>query len=492
MKKQTQWHSLYVIFMIIICSIFFFNSEETAYATSETLLRQQLSALTQHPELVGVSVGISVRNATDGHVIYMYRGDDRLSPASSMKLVTSAAALQILGQSYRFSTEIYTDGKQKGNVLKGNLYIRGKGDPTLHEKDFTKIAISLKKMGIRKIKGEIRADDTWYDHTRLSLDLPWSDEQEYYGAQISGLTVSPNADYDAGTVIVQVKPGKAIGKPAKITLIPQTDFVEIINKTKVGKPDSKNTIQIVREHGSNRITLNGTMPLHSKAEKTWVSLWEPTGYALDLFKKSLEKQGIKITGRHTYWKVPSKHKKLLTDYSPTLATILVPYMKFSNNTVSETLVKEIGRIKRGKGSWHKGLAVIQEEFAELGIEEDSILMRDGSGLSHVNFITANALTRLLYEAQFKPWYSTYRNSLPVAGISDRAIGGTLKNRMRGTVAQGNVLAKTGTLSTVSSLTGYVCGGKGNKYVFSILINHTREDQRVKHIEDQLAIILASH
>ena len=491
MEKQIKWLSTWIfsiIMMFLGWSLFIVE----VHASSESLLSYQLSKLVTHPDLRGASVGISVRDASDGQIIYMHNGDARLRPASSLKLVTSAAALQILGHQYRFSTEIYSDGKLKKGILNGNLYIRGKGDPTLRAKDLTKLAVAIKQMGIEKIKGNVIADDTWYDPVRLSMDMPWTDEQEYYGAQISGLTVSPNIEYDAGTVIIHVKPGKTIGKPSLVKVIPDTDYVEVINKTKVGKPDSKKTLKIIRDHGSNKIILTGTMPLHSKTEETWISIWEPSGYALDLFVKSLEKQGIVTTGKNLYGKVSAKHKKLITDYSPTLGTILVPYMKLSNNTISEILVKEIGRVKRGKGSWNKGLSVIEDEFAGLGIEKESILMRDGSGLSHINLITANSLTRLLYEAQFKPWYDTYMNALPIAGMSDRGIGGTLRNRMQGTAAQDKVIAKTGTMSTVSSLTGYVRGEKGNKYVFSILINNTREDQQVKQIEDQLAIILASH
>ena len=493
MKKLVKWCLLcMIIFIIFFHFVSPLGKEELANATSDSQLSFKISKLLSHPDLKGASIGISVRSASNGQVIYMHNGDARLRPASSLKLVTSAAALQILGENYRFSTEIYTDGKQKGNVLKGNLYIRGKGDPTLLEKDLKDIAVTLEKLGIKKIKGDLIADDTWYDHTRLSMDMPWSDEQEYYGAQISGLTTSPDEDYDAGTVIVEVKPGKRTDKAATVTLIPQTDYVKIINKTNVGKDDSKNTLKIVRKHGNNQIILTGTIPFHSEATKHWISVWDPTGYTLDLLKKSIEKQGIKMTGESKYGKIPAQHTKLITDYSPKLGTLLVPYMKLSNNTISEVLVKEIGRVKGGEGSWDKGLSVIEGQFDELGIERDAIHMRDGSGLSQVNMISANALTQLLYKVQFKSWYSSYINALPVAGISNRNVGGTLRNRMKGTQAQGKVLAKTGTISMASSLSGYVQGEYGNKYVFSIIINNAKEDHQLKKIEDELAVILAGN
>ncbi len=488
-----EWLSVFMIVMVIsFCIICPLNLTEHVDATGGNQLNTKINKLINHPDLKGASVGISVRNASNGKLIYKHNGDTRLRPASSMKLVTSAAALQLLGENYRFSTEIYTDGKQKGSTLKGTVYIRGKGDPTLGEKDLDNIALALKKKGIKKIKGNLVADDTWYDQIRLSVDMPWSDEQEYYGAQISGLTASPNTDYDAGTIIVQVKPSNKVGKAASVTTIPKIGYVKILNKTKIGKANSKNTVKITRKHGSNAITVTGNVPQNSGTANTWVSVWEPTRYTLDLFKKSLEKQGIKITGDSTYGTIPSKRTKLITDYSPKLGKILVPYMKLSNNTISEILVKEIGRKSGNSGSWNKGLSIIESQFAELGIEHDAILMRDGSGLSHVSMISANALTNLLYKAQSKPWYKTYKDALPVAGNSDRNVGGTLRNRMRGTPAQGKVIAKTGTISTVSSLTGYVKGGKGNKYVFSIIINNAKKEKQLKQIEDQLAVILASN
>lgn len=493
MYKQMKWLCLLMVVMFIsFSSVSSLKKDEASNAAGGSQLNSKIAKVLSHPDLKGASIGISVRNASNGKIIYKHNGDTRLRPASSMKLVTGAAALQLLGENYRFKTEIYTDGKQKGSTLKGNIYIRGKGDPTLGEKDLDNIALALKKKGIKKIKGNLVADDTWYDQIRLSLDMPWSDEQEYYGAQISGLTFSPNADYDAGTLILQVKSGNKVGKAASVTMNPKTDYVKISNKTKVGKVNSRNTIKIHRKHGSNGITVTGNVPLNSSATKTWISVWEPTRYTLDLFKRSLEKQGIKITGNYTAGKIPAKPTKLATDYSPKLGTILVPYMKLSNNTVSEVLVKEMGRVKGKVGSWDKGLSIIEGQFANLGIGNDAILMRDGSGLSHVSMISANALTNLLYKAQTKPWYKTYKNALPVAGNSDRSVGGTLRNRMKGTAAQGKVIAKTGTISTVSSLTGYVKGKQGNKYVFSIIINNAKKENQLKKIEDQLAVILASN
>src|SRR6185437_16571183 len=173
-----------------------------------------------------------------------------------------------------------------------------------------------------------------------------------------------------------------------------------------------------------------------------------------------------------------------------LRELFVPFMKLSNNGHAEVLVKEMGRLQGGSGSWDKGLAVIDSTVASMGIDTKNMQFRDGSGMSHKNLVTANEVTNLLYVAQSKPWYSTFLKALPVAGHDERLIGGTLRSRMKGTAAAGNVQAKTGALNGVTALSGYVQTKDGETLIFSIMVNNYLSNS-INEVLDNIAVTLAN-
>ncbi|SIT87171.1 D-alanyl-D-alanine carboxypeptidase/D-alanyl-D-alanine endopeptidase [Edaphobacillus lindanitolerans] len=467
------------------------ESPQIAMATEDhAALGNTLNKILNDPRLAGATFGVNVSKADTGETVYAHTDDLLLHPASNMKILTGIAALDVLGPDYRFSTDVSHDGRlNNGGVLQGNVYLRGKGDPTLLKEDFERFAKDVKSKGVKKIKGDLIADASWYDDILLSEDLNWSDESNYTGAAVSALTASPNTDYDAGTVIVNVDPGKSAGDPAAVTLDPATDAVKIDNRAKTVAKDGRKSITIERAHGTDTIVIEGTIPAGAAASRSWTAVQDPSLYALDLFKKALEAEGISISGKAKKGIVPDGAAGLASKQSMPLRDLYIPFMKLSNNGHAEVLVKEIGRASMDEGSWDAGLNVMSDVLAKYGVDPSAMRLRDGSGMSHKNLVSASQLSTLLHGIQAEPWFPVFLESLPVAGDPDRMTGGTLRNRMTEGPAKGNVQAKTGSLTGVSTLSGYVTGADGEKYIFSILMNNYLAGS-VTPIQDDIAEAIA--
>ncbi|MFC3039957.1 D-alanyl-D-alanine carboxypeptidase/D-alanyl-D-alanine-endopeptidase [Virgibacillus xinjiangensis] len=450
------------------------------------MVKEQLkNFLKSDPRLTGALAGVSIRSARTGEKLFDHMGDIRFRPASNMKLFTSAAALTVLGAGYTFSTELGTDGRTEGELLRGNLFLRGKGDPTLLPADLERFAEKIREAGIKQIAGDVIGDGSWYDDVHLSPDLSWSDEQYYYGAQVSALTVAPDEDYDAGSVVVEVEPGMAVGDRPEIHIFPETDYVEVVNEAWTDSGGEESSIKIERRHATNMVVVKGAIPLGGETEKEWMSVWDPAIYTTQLFGRALEDRDISWTGKLKAGEAPEDMNILYTDRSMPLAELLVPFMKLSNNGHGEIMVKEMGKITHGEGSWENGLRVVESEIPKLGVNGDTLSIRDGSGLSHFNLIPANEITQLLYEIQKEEWFPAYFHSLPVAGNEERKIGGTLRERMQGITVQ----AKTGTIHGVSTLSGYMEDTDGERAIFSIMINNLLDEEEGKSIEDDLLKIM---
>lgn len=453
---------------------------------------EQMAEILSNQALQGAITGISVRDGSTGDLLYSHQGDLRLRPASNMKLLTAIAALEVLGADYRFETEIFYDGEIKDQTLHGDLYIKGKGDPTLLKKDFDRFAKRIKEKGIQELSGNIIGDDTWYDEVRYSPDLPWTDQYNYVGAAISALTASPNLYYNASSVIVRVFPGEAIGEKPVVKIIPENDYLTIINQATTGRKGTQSGISIDRLHGTNDLIVEGSIPLGSGIE-VLRSVWEPTYLALHLFRDSLTEQGISLSDQTELLrgKTPENSKSLTVRKSIPLEELIIPFMKLSNNTHGEIFIKEMGKVVYGEGSWHAGLRVLDQQLTKYGINTQNFALRDGSGMSYRNLIPPNDLTDLLYKIQQEDWFHIFLDSQPVAGNPDPLIGGTLRHRLGNPLTNGKVKAKTGTLSGVSTLSGYLVKDEGNDLIFSIMMNNQTSGW-MPGIQDAIVEILATH
>ncbi|SCL34783.1 D-alanyl-D-alanine carboxypeptidase / D-alanyl-D-alanine-endopeptidase (penicillin-binding protein 4) [Micromonospora pallida] len=462
-----------------------------APSAAETRLSATIDAILADARLDGAQAGVVVADATTGDTLYQRNGDRRLIPASNTKLLTSAAAMELLGPGHRFTTDVLRTGAKQGTVLTGDLHLRGGGDPTMLAADYDALAARVATAGIRVVTGDLIADDTRYDATRLGPDWAWDDEPYYYAAQISALTVAPDTDYDAGTVIVGAAPGATAGARPEISFTPSTGYLRVDNRATTVATGST-SISFEREHATNTIVVTGQIALGAARTSDWVSVWEPTGYAADVFRTALSRHGVRVLGETVPGRATPPSAVGVTSHdSMPLSELMVPFMKLSNNGHAEVLTKEIGRVLSGSGTWSAGLAKIRQYVATAGMDTGTLNQRDGSGLSRRNMIPADEFVDLLVAVRGEPWFDAWYAALPVAGNAERFVGGTLRSRMRGTPAANNVRAKTGSLTGVSGLSGYVTDADGRQLVFSIVLNNYLASS-VKNLEDQIAVALASY
>ncbi|MCM8747874.1 D-alanyl-D-alanine carboxypeptidase/D-alanyl-D-alanine-endopeptidase [Thermomicrobiaceae bacterium CFH 74404] len=452
-------------------------------------LSECLDRILRSSRLAGAQIGITVRDAETGEVLYA-RGDEaRLVPGSTQKLLVAAAALEILGPDYRFQTTVLTDGEQRGEILAGNLYLKGTGDPTMLPRRYEELAAVLAGHGIRSVEGKLIADDTWFDDERLHPDWSWTDGSSSNAVEISALTVAPGQDLDIGTVIVEVRPGAEPGAPVDVALVPQTGYVTVENRAITAPGGTQESIAVERRRGTNVIVVSGRLPQDSDGTAEWVAVREPTGYATAIFRDALARQGIAVQGETSFGPTPAGARVLAQLESPRLADIVIPFLKLGNNGIAEILVKTMGRERRGEGSWEAGLEVVEQYLASVGVNVATLRLRDGSGVSRLNLQTAGELTWLLFAVQREDWFPAFYEALPVAGPPDRMEGGTLSTRLRFTAAQGNLRAMSGTAPGVSTLSGYVTSEGGQRLVFTLLINNY-VGEPPKSIEDAVAVTLA--
>lgn len=484
--------SILVIFVISGAVFIPITDESKVEAKSSyTALKTSIDHILLDSRIKNASVSVTIRKASNGEIVYQRYADKKVTPASSLKLLTSAAALDTLGENYRFSTSVLTDGRVKNGILTGNLYLRGQGDPTLLKSHFDGFADALVKQGVKRVLGDLVGDDTWYDSVRLSAGILPEDEPYYYAAPISALTVSPNGDFDAGSVIVEAKP-TTNGKATKVTLTPATSVLQVVNNSRTVPKGNKNTLKITRQLGTNKVVITGNSPIGTAGSKEWISVTNPTLYALDIFKRSLLEKGITFApaSKVVQGKAPKNTKVLVSRKSMPLKELIIPFMKLSNNIHAEMLAKEMGKVKYGVGSWDAGLKVMREYADSIGLDSTKWYFEDASGMSYTNKITSSQLSELLYVVRAESWYNTYIKSLPIAGSPDRFVGGTLRNRLKGSPAKGNILAKTGSLENIKSLAGYAKTKNGETLIFTILT----ENAKVSTIPviDQIATTITNY
>jgi len=461
------------------------SAASAATAGSQARLTSRLSSILNDSRSRTES-DVSVLDAETGAIVYSRRSTSANMPASNTKILTAVAAMHVLGPDYRFTTDVVRRGRVTDGVLHGSLYLVGHGDPTSRQSDYKSLAAKVRAAGITTITGKIVADGSFFDSQRYNPGWFSSYASQYYAAQTAALTVAPNGDYDTGTVIVKVKGGARGHKPTLSTTPGAAKkYVHLVNRAST---TGSTSVSLSRRLGGNAITVRG----HVRSGSTWsglVTVDKPELYAARVFRTELTRQHITIEGGTRLGTTPAtKRTRVARDRSMTLSALLVPFLKLSNNLHAEALTKTMGALGGRPGNWPDGLARTTAYARQLGAPKKGVRLTDGSGVTRKNRITPLALTTVLVKVRDEPWWPAFDAALPVAGVNSHWVGGTLRHRMNGTRAADNAHAKTGSLTGVTALSGYVTGRDGRRYAFSMLSNYAGATPRP--VENELVVALA--
>jgi D-alanyl-D-alanine carboxypeptidase/D-alanyl-D-alanine-endopeptidase (penicillin-binding protein 4) len=466
-------------------------------------LRSRLAEHVSQKKFKPGTFGVKIVSAKTGLVVFENDADELLSPASNAKLYTVAMALDRLGQDYRIRTSLYSTAKPEQGVLRGDLVVFGRGDPCINAKlnkgdvlnALQPLVASLTNAGVREVAGDLVADDSFFTGWEFGSGWTWDDLQYYYGAEVSALTIQDNI-YE-----VAVRPGGAEGEPCTVKVSPESSLLSVSNRTKTVSADSKSTINFYRPLEGNVLYVTGQLPLKGSASEE-VPVRRPAALFVELFRRALEKSGVVIKGQNRVagWMDLDCNRNRISELveiggmdSLPLKDIAREVQKPSQNLYTDLLLAHVGEKSRAKAdsntySEDLGVRELRKFLKEAGVKDGDVQFEEGSGLSRNNLTTPNATIALLEHMSAHTASEAYWSALPVAGVD-----GTLRSRMKGTAAEGNIRAKTGTLRWAYSLSGDVRTAAGERLLFSIMLNryYNTDSQRSTRSEvDVIPVMLA--
>ncbi|HEV2762223.1 MAG TPA: D-alanyl-D-alanine carboxypeptidase/D-alanyl-D-alanine-endopeptidase, partial [Pyrinomonadaceae bacterium] len=466
-------------------------------------LRARIQDILRQPQLAASHVGVKIASLDTGRVVYEENAGKWLQPASNLKLFTVAAALDRLTPEFRFVTSVYAPARpDTSGTVRGDLVVYGRGDPTFATR-FTggtdywaainELAGRIVAAGVRRIEGDLIGDESYFAGPPLAPGWEWDDLQWYYGAEVSALSVNDNA------VDLSVRPGGRVGAPCLITVGPQTPLVTVYDRTSTAPRGTPRTLRVHRPLGENVIEVSGSLPLDDRGFNESLAFSRPALMFVTMLRTSLERQGVAITGQTRTLDARAREAapietlglvEIASRPSPPLSVIAAQTLKPSQNLYTELILRTLGRnfsADPRRPSDEAGIEAVRAFLSGAGIDPDRVQMSDGSGLSRSDIVTPEATLQLLTYMSRHRFASVYRDSLPVAGVD-----GTLRNRMRNTPAAGNARAKTGTLSSATSLAGYVTTAAGERLVFALMVNHPPRDINPRaSFTDAITVLLAS-
>ena len=443
------------------------------------------------PGLESAASGILVRSLKSGETLYATGARKLLIPASSLKVATLAAAADRLGWNYAYETRLLGAGAVEAGVLDGDLLLIGTGDPSIDDWDgaasalFRQWAERLQQLGIRSVTGGLVCDDNEFDDDALGNGWAWDDLSASYAAGVSALQFNQN------TVRLAFAPGTNPGDPSHVSTVPPIHDLTVRSAVTTAPAGQATLLTPRRFPGSTTLDVHGSLPVGSQAIFRNVSVDNPSTYLGVTLREALTRNNVEISGPvvdvDALDEAPSRDDAiyLMTHRSAPLSALAETMMKNSQNLYAETLMKTLGRAD-GSGTFEGGRRAVRSVIGRWGIAPDTWQMADGSGLSRYNLATPEMLVSVLEHVyDDERLREPFLGALPVAGRD-----GTLQRRLQGTAAEGNVRAKTGSMSNVRTLAGYVWTANGEPVAFAIMFNNAPMPASADETIDAIVVALA--
>ncbi|MGE0456079.1 MAG: D-alanyl-D-alanine carboxypeptidase/D-alanyl-D-alanine-endopeptidase [Vicinamibacteria bacterium] len=434
-------------------------------------LKRAIDRLVDRPAFASATWGIEVRSLTSRRVLYARNAGKNMKPASTLKLLATAAALDAFGPDDRVRTTVETSARQDalGRLL-GDVHLVGRGDANLSGRftdgritaAFEELADALVAAGVKRIEGRLVGNEGLFRGDRRGDDWAWDDLVWWYGAEVSALSFNDNS------LDLEVGPGERAGDPVVVDSAPLTAYARVESVATTSQAGAESDLTVERPLGGNVIRISGTHPLGKEPWQGSVALEDPARYAASVFAEVLSTRGIRVTGGvATSSEPPPADARVLAAHAgPPLSEALKAVNKPSQNLHAELLLRRLGAGRPGQDSLKAGHEALREFLKRSGVPLEAGDLRDGSGLSRSDLISPHQLVELLVAMDRHPHAQVFRDSLPIAGVD-----GTLKKRLATAPTQGRVLAKTGTLRHVSGLAGYAPSRAGARIAFAIVVNH---------------------
>lgn len=447
-----------------------------------------IDALLDDPLLASVHVGVHVVSLESGRTLYDRNAERRFHPASNLKLLTALTALRTLPPDHRFPTRITADAApDAAGVIRGDLHIKGFGDPEFHVDDLREMVARIAAAGVTAVTGDLVYDDSHFDDRTTGAGWAWEDDARRSWTPIHALTVNDNR------VEVFVQAGDAVGDTLLYEITPVTSYVRVINEGRTAPPDDvaareNHTVRKQWYPVANRVLIRGDRPLNDPPSTHFIQVTDGAAYCAALLAEALADEDVAVGGGIRPGAVPPDAVELALHLSQPLERMLRRAIKNSDTLAAELLLRAVAVAEAGPpGTAEKGLEAMRRVLADLGLDEAAYRVADGSGLSRYNLISPRQMTTLLRNARRdEDLGPELWRLLPVAGTD-----GTLRRRMADGPAAGNLRAKTGTLRGASNLSGFVSTADGEMLVFSIMMaQYLDETAQVREVQDRIGRLLA--